>query len=359
MNSTIINTSTNQNYSSVNESYFRLGYIYTLEIISLVLLTPVSIFGFVINTIGLIVLKQPQFHQSIFSYLSYVYFLCIISDIASMIHAFTSSVGYSLVPLANTRAAQLFEVYVFVPCFHITLFAKMLTYMIGVVDVYANFEPSNLSLITRIKPTRVFMFVIMVSILINFPYLFLLYEPSTAVLRYSNGQEEVINYIWPTTWSKPGTYGFLIMIVILIIKHTLAPCVQVAAYFGSSIRIRRYANKKSNLNLTSASMIRLDKRIRFEKNMLRLNIVTGLTTVLHNGILLAYGLCYLIKQERDTLVVVLEFVGLFISVARDSSYFFLLYRTNPSFKKDLDRKLFQLKLNLSVTMLNFTSRLFQ
>lgn len=347
-NHSFTNLNKNITYTDYDSALFAVGYIYPIEILYVSVFLPVTIVGVFLNIISIAILNTDRFNQHICSYFVYSCCISIIGNVTAVIHALSSCAGFNLIKIGNTFIVQWLQAFIYTPCYNMTSYALFLLDIFICLDRLAVFDPKYKKYVEKYQPRQALACVIVIVIIVNFPYLYLTYEPVQNVLVSSNGAMSVINFVRIADWAKRGSYGYNIMYVIYFVKFVLTFSVEIMLNLISLSKFREFLANKSklvhacqirksmNTNELNVNMNKI-KSIDVERKITKLVISNNLASFVHNVALIVYVVYYLNMFNLDLTIRVLQFTAMFVSVVRHASHFFFFYTFNSHFRSEFLR----------------------
>jgi hypothetical protein len=260
--------------------------------------------------------------------------------------------------------------------YNVAYYAKFMIEIVIVTDRILMLAPSfgaqsGLNNVLKIKrPYLVFIAVWVYSLVIDLPYFYLLNAPSQNILvNYGNPGYQVFTYFsfGRTVWSNWGMSGYFVMLIIYIIKNVVTFFIETLLNVISLFLFQRHLAKKRILTRpilattrpnvitiqqpkTTAVTSHAQPRSQVElnqvngpssgadsvggRNMANLVLMMSVTGFLHNMILLAYTIFYLLNPKPSLLVKILQFGSSFGSSLRHAINFLQFYFFNTNFRKE-------------------------
>jgi hypothetical protein len=345
----------------------------------------VSLAGLIGNIFSVFILLRRAFNSpsspSIFAYLRYEAMIGVVGNIVATV--FGLNACSDILPLTNNYSSQFIQSYLAIPLYNMTYYAKFLIEIAIVVDLISILAPSfgsilNLNKLFKIKrPFFVMMSICIFTVLINYPYIYLMYAPVTITLvNYDYPDYRVIIYFTTlkTAWSaflNWGMPGYHIMLIIYIFKNVITFVIETFLNVASLVLFKRHLTRKATLvrrnqtdminiviaqnNISNipilSNFIRpqytpILKQDRYRngladggRNMAYLVLVKSITGFIHNVLLITFTMYYLNYPQPGLTMRVLQFGAYFASTVRHAVNFFQLYLFNRSFRKEV-RSLF-------------------
>jgi hypothetical protein len=218
----------------------------------------------------------------------------------------------------------------------------------------------------------VFTGICLFTILINYPYIYLVYSPSTNVLiDYGDRENKVFNFFASikNNWSEWGRPGYEIMLAIYIFKNVITFAIETVLNVTSLILFQRHLANKRKLVVLNANVFALTTMIRNReftmtnttqirtnhknhvynksvgsRNMADLVLVKSITGFVHNIFLTSFTMYYLFYPKVSLTLRILQFCAYFASTVRHAINFHQFYFFNTAFRKEARFLLAKLKL---------------
>jgi hypothetical protein len=366
-------------YSDLDSALFALGYIFNIDMLYMTVYLAVSIAGLLGNIFCVLIFFRPAFYSSasppLFAYMRYEAITGVVGNLVGAIYGLNTCAD--ILPLTNTYTSQWIQSYISVPVYNISYYVKFLIEIMIVVDRIIMLVPSfgsryGLSKLNQIKrPYIVFIIIVIFSILINYPFIYLIFSPSTNVLvNYGYPGYQVYTYFVASrsAWSNFGMFGYYPMLFIYIFKNIVTFFIETVLSIISLILFRRHLKNKRKLHpsatgtvavnvgdlslMTAASShrpsyLRLQTSITNEfagaRNMANLVLVNTITGFVHNVLLTTFTMYNLNYPKPSLTLRIIQFCSYFASTLRHALNFIQFYSFNINFRKETKLSLRSLK----------------
>jgi hypothetical protein len=358
------------------------GRMLSFDMLLLTIFLGVSIAGVIGNLFSVFIFYRPAFYSAnsppLFSYMRYEAMIGVVGNLAETIYAMASC-PYTL-DMVNNYPVQWIQGYIAIPVYNITYYAKFLIEIAIVVDRILMLAPTlgsrwGLSHMLKIKrPYIVFVGIIAFSILINYPYLYLMFAPISffTLVNYGYPGYQVFTYfgVYKVAWSAWGNPGYYVMMFVFIFKNGLTFLIETVLNAVSLVLFKRHLSNKVTLGGGGGSLLRpigaasqrhVEKKDHAShasvggRNMAMLVLVNSVTGFVHNVLLLAFTLSYLIGTQSIILSRVLNFSAYFSSTVRHAVNFLQFYLFNTYFRKEANIFFAKIKFSRSTSRVRTSS----
>jgi hypothetical protein len=353
-------------YKDLDSALYAFGNIFSIEMLYLTIYMVVSVAGLIGNLFSVFIFFRPAFYSStsppLFAYLRYEAMIGVIGNLVGI--AFGLNACAAILPLTNTYASQWIQSFIAIPVYNISYYAKFLIEILIVVDRIQMLVPSivsRLGLKNLFKCKRPYILLIGVcsfSAFINYPYIHLLYSPSTYTLisyGYPGYQEFTYFTALKTAWANWGVPGYSIMLFTYIFKHVVTFFFENVLNLISLVLFNRHLAKKHRLvaphatNMTVATLQNVQNNSEHKakedhalngeesaggRNMAHLVLVKSLTCFIHNTLLTTFTMYFLVNPGVSLTLRILQFCAYFASTLRHAFNFVQFYSFNTNFRKE-------------------------
>jgi hypothetical protein len=354
-----------------------LGFFSTIEFLYMSVYLIVSAVGIILNIISVVVFYRPAFYSPtappLFSYMRYEAMIGIIGNLAAIVFGLNSCTD--ILPFANTDPSLWIDSFIALPIHYLTFYAKFLIEIVIVLDRIMMLLPSlgsryGLNNLLKVKrPYLVLIGICIFSILVNFPYFYLVSVPTLVTLvNYGYPRYKVNNYLilGRTAWSSWSGDGYYYMIGIYVFKNFLTFIVETLLNITSLVLFKRHLARKVRLQAP-----RLDTIIQTQgggqtmpsgktrrsmsreagtggRHMADFVLVMSVTGFATNMMQLFYTLYFTANPKPTLIMRLLQFIAFFASTFRHAINFVLFYAYNVNFRKETKIVLIKLKLTNNV-----------
>jgi hypothetical protein len=348
-------------FTDIEYAEDAIGHSTTFEILFLTIFLGVSIVGVIGNLFCVYIFYRPSFYSAtsppLFAYLRYEAMIGVVGNTVEIIYAIASC--QFILPLANTYSTMWIQAYIAITVYNISYYTKFLMEIVVVVDRILILVPSlgsKLGMKNLLKIKRPYLILagaVVFSILINYPYIYLMYAPAAApsvFINYGYPGYEVYKYYGITrlSWSGWGNPGYFVMMFVFIFKNVVTFFVITGLNVVSLILFQRHLSKKTRLVSTIGIVNRttLDRNRELDesggsssrstggRNMAKLVLSTSVTGFIHNVFLTTFTLMYLTTPNGGTTSKVLNFCAYFSSTLRHAINFVQFYFFNTNFRNE-------------------------
>jgi hypothetical protein len=349
---TVLSAYGNESFSSIDEANLLLGFSKTLDLFYLCLFMPVSMLGTLLNSLVFIVLYlSPKFQSnSLFSFLRPHVFISILGNLLGVFYGFAKC-ALSL-EIANNFYTQSLISYFYIPLYNMLYYVKFLIDIAIKIDQIAVFRP-KLNRYYLLRPGQMVLVLLILAFVINFPYLWMIYQPNLYVFMDNNTQHEIYRlYHFGLTDFAISFNGKFTLNCIYFIKHFVTVIVEILLnivwwyifkqHFSNRIKIIKSTDVVDSSGVAAkkqgVAIVRTvsKKQIYAEKNMSIMFWVNSIVSILHN-IILAVLTIYFLIQVQSMQAQLSIFFAHFSSVLRHASSFFILYFFNTLFRNEFKR----------------------
>ena len=189
----LITAARNISFPDMRAVYNYLAVFLPIEYLYLSVFLPTTIVGVLLNMMCVFIFSRNRFRTPLYVYLSYVAYVGIVGNLTSLIIAI--AICTETIEIANTYIGQWLVSYVYAPLYNMTFTAKFILDIVIVLDRIVYFKP-HFKWLIEIKPYKIILAILSYAVLINFPYIYLLYQP--VVIRFiksSNNESFILNVV--------------------------------------------------------------------------------------------------------------------------------------------------------------------
>jgi hypothetical protein len=350
-------------YNDLASALYDLGYIFSIEILYMTIYLIISIVGIILNILTVLTTLQPTMYSRtsppLFAYMRYGASVGIIGNLAGAI--FGMNYCSDTLQFTNTYTSQWIQAYIAIPLINMGYYAKFLIEIAIVVDRILMLLPAtrvrNLFKVKR--PYLVMISIIIFTVFINYPYIYLFLTPQTTVLvKYDPlGHSDV--YTFYTTgknaWANWGSPGYWTMMSIYIFKHAVTFAVETILNITSLVLFKQHLENRARLiginvtligqNVSTTATVNVQALAKNNeedhasgesaggRNMAYLVIFLSLTGFVHNVLLTGFQFYSLIYPKPSAQSRAFQFCAFLASAVRHAINFLQFYWFNNMFKK--------------------------
>ena len=321
------------------------GSSWTLDLLIVGLLTPVSIFGILSNIICYLILRKKPFHSAlIFKYLR----INVLNSIFVSFILSTSLFGtYRIFSLANTYASYFFASY-----FYLTLLP--ISYLYGnLLDIFTILERitycTNINFIVKnIKDKKTPLILLIISVIINLPTFFSCY-PAHANFQLNDGRLYTVHYVDNTSLQR-SFYGRIVLYVVYFLRDIVTLLAKIVLNFLSVWGIHKHLKKLrsnsvkeysiKNENDDGTKKLAQETMNKIERNLTYISIIMCVFSSMEN-IFNIVSLVYVINIYYNETALFLIFLAHLSIALKHSTNVFVLYFFNQAFKGEFKKIYFK------------------
>ena len=340
------NTQSNQTNAVDLDYWFSYyGATFSIDIMYMYFLTPLSILAFILNSISFYILSKADFSLSIFySYLKLQILNSIILS-ALLITAFACNT-YRIFDFTNTFEALAYGAYFHTPVVSIFYFYSTLLEICIALERSLKFFPAKFRFKKINNFNNVCLLMFLFSALINIPSGFV-YYPSLAKVKVGN---KILNlYYWGLTDFSLSVFGKVITYLVYIVRDIGFLVLKIVINVYSVYVVRQYLTK---ITVNSFTLLSITKRgevilstpkkeylTQTDRNLTYMSIWMCVLSVLEN-IFYAFAYTYYSVNQNEASLTVF-FFSFFTLALKHVSNFFVLYFYNNSFRAEFRKKFFR------------------
>jgi hypothetical protein len=368
-------------YKDLDSAFSDLGFYFSIEMLYLTIYLALSVVGIVGNLFSMYIFYRPIFYSPtsppLFAYMRYEALIGFIGNLVGAIYGLNTCAD--ILPLTNTYTSQWIQSFISVPVYNMTYYAKFLIEIMIVVDRIIMLAPSlgsrfGLSKLHHIKrPYIVFIIICTFCVLINYPFIYLMFSPSTNVLvNYGYPGYQVYTYFVASrsTWSNLGMFGYYPMLFIYIFKNIVTFFFETVLNIISLVLFRRHLAQKNKLQAakmgtgtvnrgrvsvisTAQHQTHFSNSVTYQatsanestggRNMANLVLVNTITGFVHNVLLTTFTIYNLNYPKPSLTQRTIQFSSYFASTVRHALNFVQFYSFNTTFRKETQLSLRKLK----------------
>ena len=344
-----MNSTNSTNIQSLDYWFNYYGVTFTIDIMYMYFLTPISIVSFLLNSISLYTLtSNRQFNKSIlYKYLK-LYILNSIIISLLLISAFTPNT-YRIFEFTNTHLALAYGSYILTPVISFFYFYSTLLEICISLERSLKFYPAKY----RFKKIRNFNSICLVMLLfsavLNIPFGFLYYP---AVAEVPVGKRILNLYYWGLTDISLTLYGKVITYLVYAVRDILFLVIKIIINVYSVFVVREYLSKITVESFTvsgsnnsgenaeiNLSVPKKDYLTQTDRNLTFMSITMCLLSVLEN-MFYAFAYIYFSFFQNEASLIVF-FFSYFTLALKHVSNIFVLYFFNNSFRAEFRKKFFR------------------
>jgi hypothetical protein len=355
-------------YKSLESALYDLGYIFSIEMLYLTIYLTVSMAGLIGNIFCVLIFYRPAFYSTtsppLYSYLRYEAMIGIVGNLIAAVYGLNTC--SDILPLTNTYASQWIQSFIAIPLYNMSYYAKFLIELVIVMDRITMLVPSfhapwGLNNLFKIKrPFHVLIGVCISTVLINYPFIYLLYVPSSSVfVNYGYPEYHLYTYFAASraVWSSLGMAGYYPMLFIYIFKNVFTFLIEILLNMTSLALFQSHLAKKAKLvapppghNISMVETINHNASFAMTarqshargknessaggRNMANLVLVKSASGFAHNMFLTTYTMYYLNNPKVSLTLRILQFCSYFASTLRHAINFLQFYFFNTTFRKE-------------------------
>jgi hypothetical protein len=352
--------------NSNNRVYIPASY---LDTVYMYVFVPTALLGFTLNTLSLVILqRREQFGRPMYAYLRALTWLGVVGNLVAVAYGVLQC-PHILPTVANTYAGQFYKSYVYIPIYNMAYYARFLIDIAKKLDQISTFSLRR-SMYLGLRPWHVVLITLLITLLVNYPYLYLVYSPQSFQIVNNNPAEraalhsDTFHFFHLTEWASSAA-GRLTLNLVYVVKHGMTLGIDVILNIIWFALFKPYYTHKSNTingslllkndqqscqaeaNVvqgvkskrmgSNASMSSVHGRLRnlnSEKKMSDMVLLNSVMCVLHHLVLVGFTAYYLNSSARNLTVEVMSLAAHYASVLRHASCFFMFYGFNSSFRNE-------------------------
>jgi hypothetical protein len=245
-------------YTDLDSALVALGKDFNIDMLYLTIYLAVAIAGILGNILSVWIFFRPAFFSStsppLFAYLRYEAMIGVVGNLVATLYGLMKC-SYTL-PATNNYASQWIQSFITMSLYNMSYYAKFLIEIIIVLDRILILAPSfgsllKLNKLLKIKRTYlVLLTVCSFTVLVNYPYIYLMFAPTKNVLvNYTFPESQFYTYYTTsrTVWSAWGNQGYYPMLFIYIFKNCFTFAIETVLNIFSLVLFQRHLAHKATL----------------------------------------------------------------------------------------------------------------
>ena len=341
-----MNSTNSTSIESLDYWFNYYGVTFTIDIMYMYFLTPISIVSLFLNSISFYTLaSNHQFSKSIlYSYLK-LYILNSIIISLLLISAFTCNT-YRIFEFTNTYLALVYGSYILTPVISFFYFYSTLLEICISLERSLKFFPAKYRFKKIKNFKRICLMLFLFSTVINIPFGFVYYP---ALAEVPVGKKILNLYYWGLSDFSVSVYGKFITYVVYGVRDILFLLIKIIINIYSVYVVRQYLSKIKIDSLTQAgrnngdesgeinlSLPKKEYLTTTDRNLTYMSIWMCLLSVLEN-IFYAFAYIYFSFFQNEASLIVF-FFSYFTLALKHISNIFVLYFFNNSFRAEFKKK---------------------
>jgi hypothetical protein len=235
------NSATSDELLTLDQWFTLLGSSFVIDGFYLFVFTPVSFIGLISNMISCTVFCQEEFKNNIHKYFK---FYSINSAVLNLFGIFCFCFSRRFLKFASNYYAIAFLCYVIIPVTNTCYFIGGIMDLIILLERLSAFLP-NLRRLQKYQPKYIVIIIIIICLVINFPYFFV-YVPSSLSIRLKDQNDSIILHYIDLSQLSKSQLGKIITYVEYFFRDIMTLILENILNTMSILLLRRYVSRKQS-----------------------------------------------------------------------------------------------------------------